>query len=378
MTRQHLTLVPATPTAPERKMTSAAGAVRRALLWARPADADRIFEADELGAVLLGDSERAPIELTLRARSRSARTRVARPVWRLPRRHFEALLSTAAPFDVLPEALIAELGQVGEWVSVVPGGTLFSQGELLEHTFVVAQGRFEVQRRGAPSLGDAGPGSALGLCSALGAECATAKVTSRLGGSALRFPNALIADLAMCEPAFRAELVRLADLRRLCHLLSASPFADLCGPAGRAGIAAMFRRRYLSVGEAVVREGEVVNGLALVEAGRLALWLRAGAGQGERPMALAGPGEALGVLSSLRGKPCAGSLRAIERTEVWLLDHDAFRSALLWNPSLQGLPALLASRGQLVSGAFFGARGIQPSIRPAWLDQQAPSAIRAA
>jgi CRP-like cAMP-binding protein len=140
----------------------------------------------------------------------------------------------------------------------------------------------------------------------------------------------------------------------------------------------MFRRRYLSVGEAVVREGEVVNGLALVEAGRLALWLRAGAGQGERPMALAGPGEALGVLSSLRGKPCAGSLRAIERTEVWLLDHDAFRSALLWNPSLQGLPALLASRGQLVSGAFFGARGILPSIRPAWLDQQAPSAIRAA
>ncbi len=378
MTRQHLTLVPTENAAPTEKIKRAVTAVRRALLWGRPADPERVWEAEELGAVLLGENAGAPIELTRRARARGAKARIARPVWRLPRRHFEALLATSTPFDTLPEALIAELGQVAEWVSVAPGGTLFSEGELLEHTFVVAQGRFEVQRRGVASLGDAGPGSALGLCSALGAECATAKVTSRLGGSVLRLPTALIADLAMCEPGFRAELVRLGDLRRLCHLLAASPFADLCGPVGRAGIAALFRRRYLSIGEPVVREGEVVNGLAVVEAGRLALWMRAGAGRGERPMALAGPGQALGVISSMRGKPCAGSLRAIERTEISLLDHDAFRTLLLWNPSLQGLPALLAARGQLVSGAFFSARGAVRSLQPAWLDLQAPAAIRAA
>ena len=226
MTRQHLTLVPTTPAAPAGRVKRAVTAVRRAMPWARPVDAERIWEADELGVMLLGDNEKAPIELTRRARSRSAGARIARPVWRLPRRHFEALLSTSAPFDALPQALIAELGQVAEWVSVAPGGTLFSEGELLEHAFVVAQGRFDVERRGAATLGEAGPGSALGLCSALGAEGATAKVTSRLGGSALRLPTALIADLAMCELEFRSELVRLAELRRVCHLLAASPLAD--------------------------------------------------------------------------------------------------------------------------------------------------------
>jgi CRP-like cAMP-binding protein len=369
MAHPHLTLVPAV-----KVKHSAVTAVRRAFFQARPVDVERVWEADELGAILLGEDERAPIELTRRARSRSTRSRFAPPVWRQPRRHFEALLSTATPFDTLPASLIAELGQVAQWVSVAPGGSLFAEGDRLEHTFVVAQGRFDVRRREAAELGNAGSGSALGLCSALGAEGATATVTSRLGGSALRLPNALVADLAMSDPDFRAELVRLGDLRRFCHLLSASPFADLCGAAGRAGIAAMFRRRYLSIGEALVREGEVVNGFALVEAGRLALWMRAGAGLGERPMALAGPGQALGVVSSLRGQPCLGSLRAIEPTELSVLDHDALRTLLLWNPSLRGLPALLASRGQLVSGSFFSATGALPAAKPGWLELQAPTA----
>jgi CRP-like cAMP-binding protein len=375
---RHLMLLPAASEVPAEDFQRTGTAVRTARLGSRPADAERIWEPDELGAVLLGEHERAPIELTRRARSRFARSRIARPVWRLPRRHFEALLASASPFDTLSESLIADLGQVAEWVAVGPGGSLFNEGDRLEHTFVVAQGRFDVQRGDAASLGNAGPGSAFGLCSALGAERATATVTSRLGGSALRLPTALVADLAMCQADFRDELVRLGELRRFCHLLSVSPFADLCGSAGRAGIAAMFRRRYLSIGEALVREGEVVNGFVLVEAGRLALWMRAGAGRGERPVALAGPGQTLGIVSALRGKPCAASLRAIERTEVSLLDHDAFRTLLLWNPSLQGLPAMLAARGQLVSGAFFGASGALPAVRPGWLELQSPRAIRAA
>ncbi|HUB06519.1 MAG TPA: cyclic nucleotide-binding domain-containing protein [Myxococcales bacterium] len=345
-------------------VTREISAVRRALVGERPADPERIWEADELGAVLL-DAAAGPAS-SARARVRLPRPRLAPPAWRLHRRRFEALLAETTPFDALSDALRAELAQVASWVPVPAGGTLFRASEPLEHVHVVAQGRFDISRKEI-SLGQAGPGSAFGLSSALGAPGAAATVTTRLGGSALRLPFAVIEDAALCEPAFRSTLVALGEIRRLACFLAGTVFADLCGPAGRSGIAALFTRKRLERGEPLVREGEVRNGFALVESGRLGLWMRAGAGAGERLLGLANPGQALGLVASLRGRPCSGSLRALEPTRLSMLDHDAFRTLLLWNPSLQGLPALLASRGQLAAGSFFGATGALPALRPTWL-----------
>ncbi len=340
-------------------------AVRRALVTERPADAERIWEADELGAVLL-DGAAAPSPSAGRARLRPPRTRLAPPAWRLHRRRFDAILAESSPFEALSPALRGELAQVAAWISVPAGGALFRAGDPLEHVHVVAQGRFDVARDGM-DMGRAGPGSAFGLLGALGGQGAAATVTSPLGGSALRLPLAVVADAALCEPSFRTELLALGEIRRLACFLAGTAFADLCGAAGRAGVAGLFQRRRLLAGEALVREGEVQNGFALVESGRLGLWMRAGAGAGERLLGVAAPGQALGSLASLRGRPCPASLRALEPTELSVLDHDAFRTLLLWNPSLRGLPALLASRGQLAAGSFFGASGALPAAQPAWL-----------
>ncbi|MHB8420849.1 MAG: cyclic nucleotide-binding domain-containing protein [Myxococcales bacterium] len=365
--------------------TRAVTAVRRAILSQSsafglrdegPVDPERIWEADELGAVLLEGAE-ATCSDGARARARGGKARIAPPAWRLHRRRFEALLGETAPFDTLSPALLGELAQLASWISVPAGQALLREGEPIEHVYAVTQGRFDVAR-GGMSLGRSGPGSAFGLLSALGAAGATATVTAPLGASVMRLPLAVIADAALAEPAFRSGLLTLGELRRLCCFLAGTVFTDLCGPAGRAGIAGLFTRRQLARGEPLVREGEVQNGLALVETGRLGLWMRAGAGGGERLLGLATPGQALGTVASLRSRPCAGTLRALEPTELSLLDHDAFRTLLLWNPSLQGLPALLASRGQLAAGAFFGVTGALPAARPSWLDLARPALVRVA
>ena len=363
---------------PAASVRRAITAVRRALLPPERADADRIFEVDELGVLCLDERpspKPALSGLSRRARSRLARPRAAPPAWRLHRRRFEALLAATAPFDVLSAEAITDLAALAVWVAVPAGGRLFTSGERLEDAFVVAQGRFDLSRgvrqadafngTGAVSLGVARPGSALGLAAAAGGLGALATATTPLGGSALRIPLAPLVDVALCEPSFLARLVELADLRRRAHLLAASAFAELCGAEGRAGMASLFQRRWLAAGEPLALPGQVLNALALVESGRLALGLRAGAGL-ERQVAVAGPGQAIGSLAALRSRPCQGLLRAVEPTEVSVLDHEGFRALLAWNPSLVGLPALLAARGELVAGSFFALTDGAAVGRAAW------------
>ncbi|MHB1846914.1 MAG: cyclic nucleotide-binding domain-containing protein [Deltaproteobacteria bacterium] len=366
--------MPNTPSllVPAALVRRAITATRRALVPAGegPLGPGRIFDADEIGAILLGDGG-VPAELPgvpRRARLRAGEARLAPPAWRLHRRRFAHLLQDAAPFDALSPALRDELSQLARWRAVAPGSRLFAQGEPLDRAYVVAQGRIDLSAGG--TLGIARPGSALGLVSALGAKAAQATAISPTGASLLEIPFALIAEAALCEPAFRERLLALGGVRQRARLLAGSAFAEVVGPEGRASIAALFEPRTLRRGEPLVQAGEVQNGMVLVEEGRLAVTARAGAGS-ERPIALAGPGELLGTVAALRGRPCAGGLRALEDSRVSLVDRAAFDLLIDWSPSLAGLPAILAARGELLLGSFFALRG-EAIAPPAWLAPATP------
>ncbi len=354
-------LVPAS--SPRRAVT----ATRRAFVSpaAETLDPEQVYDADEVGAVLVEDGRAIALDAgPRRARLRGATVRAAPPAWRLHRRRFSGLLADAAPFDALSDRLRDEIAQLARWRSIAPGGRLFSEGQKLDRAFVVAQGRVDLWAAG--TLGVARPGSALGIVSALGGSGAAANAVSPTGASLLEIPFALLAEAALCEPSFRDRLLRLGRLRERSRLLSASGFAELLGPESRSALAALFEPRLLGRGEPVLLPGEVQNGIVVVEEGSVGLVLRAGAGPA-RPVAVAGPGEALGTIAALRGRPCSAGLRALEESRVSLLDRAAFDLLVDWSPSLAGLPAVLAARGELIAGSFFAMRGSAPAV-PAWLD----------
>ena len=89
----------------------------------------------------------------------------------------------------------------------------------------------------------------------------------------------------------------------------------------------------------------------------------------ERVQRSFGRGQGLGCVAALQGRTALGAVRAVEVTEVSLLDAEGFLGLEELHPSIAGLPALLHARGELMAGSFFAVEGARSAGEVGWRER---------
>jgi ferredoxin-NADP reductase/CRP-like cAMP-binding protein len=247
-----------------------------------------------------------------------------------------SLLSSAKPFDRLPEATRFRLAGHATDRLATPGEIIVREGDIGDDFYLVAAGALHV-------LGRAFDGSEL--------------VLDRIGSGACFGEQALLAE----HPVPRSASVRAVTRSRLLVLprkaLKEAGEADAAliaalrktGEGQKAELNTRFRERILSTlgiagdysiehyseGDFVFREGDPGEKIYLVTAGR-ALVLR-GSGEEERVISELLPGQFFGELAILNNAPRVASVKAGDALEVVALDGLWFRLLLERNPRLGSL-----------------------------------------
>jgi CRP-like cAMP-binding protein len=118
----------------------------------------------------------------------------------------------------------------------------------------------------------------------------------------------------------------ITELRNTALFADAEP-AQLTPLAGRA-----FPRRF-AAGQVVFTEGEPSDHLYVVRSGRVRILVQSVHGE-EMTLALLGPGDSMGELSMIDGRPRSASAEALSATELITLPVADVRAALRADPAL--------------------------------------------
>lgn len=139
------------------------------------------------------------------------------------------------------------------------------------------------------------------------------------------------------------------------------PFlAGLSGEQAHALAAASQQLSY-SQGQTVLFQGTTVDGLYVVAAGKVGVWLKTDRTKPARLAAELGPGEVFGETSILEMTTAGATIKATaDDTLLFLLPQEGFRSVLAQNDELRGrAQALITARkkknSELVSSALVAA-----------------------
>ncbi len=122
----------------------------------------------------------------------------------------------------------------------------------------------------------------------------------------------------------------MADAREL--LRKAPLFAGLQSDA-LDGLAARLRRRTFKRGTMIFHKDQAGDALYLIETGRVRIFLPAESGK-ELTVNLHGPGDVLGELSLLDGRPRSASAETLDDTSAFTLTRDEFTTYVTANPQL--------------------------------------------
>lgn len=118
----------------------------------------------------------------------------------------------------------------------------------------------------------------------------------------------------------------VADLRRTALFCDVD--RGLLEPLASRAVLRRFAR-----GQVVFTEGEPSDHLYVVRDGRLRVLVRSGRGD-EMTLSVLGPGDALGELSMIDGRPRSASVEALEAAQLLTLPAAAVRAALRADPAL--------------------------------------------
>ena len=99
-----------------------------------------------------------------------------------------------------------------------------------------------------------------------------------------------------------------------------------------ARLAPRLEQKSLAAGEILFRLGDPGNTLYIIDHGRLEVFLEI---SGNRlTLNEMGPGQSVGEMAVIDGKPRSANVIALEETSVWCLDHQSFTDALLQQPPM--------------------------------------------
>ena len=115
--------------------------------------------------------------------------------------------------------------------------------------------------------------------------------------------------------------------------LTRSGLFEAATPQERAAVVALAGPRRLPRGQVLFTEGDDSDALYVVQRGRVAVLLTSPRGD-ELVLAVLGPGDALGELSVLDGRPRSATARALEDSELVAVPSRALRALLASSPGL--------------------------------------------
>lgn len=116
------------------------------------------------------------------------------------------------------------------------------------------------------------------------------------------------------------------------EMLRRVPIFDELADEVLARLAPRLEQRSLAAGEILFRLGEPGDTLYIIDHGRVEVFLEI---TGNRlTLNEMGPGQAVGEMSVIDGKPRSANVIAVEETLAWCLDHQSFMDALQQQPPM--------------------------------------------
>jgi len=227
---------------------------------------------------------------------------------------------------------------------VAQGTTLLRSGETGNALYLIVQGFVSLATAEGRSLATLGPGSVVGEMALFRGAPSDVTVTALSALETLELSDGRVREILFRHPALalrlRAKLgglpVQMNDylLRRM---EGAAGFAGLPAQALHA-ISAKMDLHELRVNEPIQRMGKLPSGLFLLESGEIMLEAGKGTAAAHRGAPWARrvlPGDLMGVLSLLTGKPSTTNGTAVQDCLVWLLPVQEFHTLAGQFPALR-------------------------------------------
>jgi CRP-like cAMP-binding protein len=112
-----------------------------------------------------------------------------------------------------------------------------------------------------------------------------------------------------------------------------TPFLSALDDPARRALIGLGRQRHFDAGSPVFLEGDVGANVMVIRSGHVKVYATSADGH-ERLLAIAGPGDALGELSAIDGKPRSASGTALNPVDVYVVAADDFRAYLANTPGV--------------------------------------------
>jgi CRP-like cAMP-binding protein len=232
-------------------------------------------------------------------------------------------------------------------VELEKGEVLFRQGDAGDALYVVAAGEVAVIADGPPrtELTRLGESSFFGEIALVTEETRTATVEATRPTELLVFSRDAVEELCAAEPALLSVILSAVRERLVSRLTATSPlFAPFVGDERRA-LVERFRCRDAPAGSVLIGQGLRADGLYVLLSGRADV-LRYDQNGAERTVSSIKPGDFVGEMSLLTGKPAVATVRATTRALVLHLPTAAFREVIMTHPQVLALVGELAADRQ--------------------------------
>jgi len=220
--------------------------------------------------------------------------------------------------------------------TLLPGQTLFTEGETGSSIFFVAGGELVVSAKGDAGgpvlLGTLGPGDVAGEISFLSDVPRTATVAARKRAELLELDRNALSPLVKKHRHIADALSRLFAERVLDGVLARSRLFGVLPRTDRDALARRLKPVAAKPGEVLVREGAADAGLFLVKRGAVRVTIR----RGTRDVALAllTPHEFFGDVATVRRRPRGASVTAVTDAELLWLSGPDLLALLAQRPGL--------------------------------------------
>lgn len=212
------------------------------------------------------------------------------------------------------------------------GQALFEEGDAGESLYFVTRGLLEVLAGGS-KLGLISPGQCLGEISFLTKEPRTATVRALEPSELLELSSTSMRSAVAHHPRLQSVLFELYRDRALVNVLSISPLFKVLPSKDRARLAPRFKLVELAAGQEAFREGESGGALYLIKDGLVEV--RATLHGESHRLAMLSKHQFFGEVSFLTGVPRTASVRAVEPTELLVIEEPELRELLRHHPVLK-------------------------------------------
>lgn len=247
----------------------------------------------------------------------------------------------------LPHRAFAELMGAAAVRTADPGEILVREGEIGEAIYIVISGKVRVHTGAGARLvvlAELGPGAFFGEIAMLSGQVRRATVTAAAPTEVFVIAKDVLDNLRLRYPMVDGTLTRFYETRLVARFLAVSPLFHSLPVEEREALANRFHAMRLARGERLFSAGERPDGLYLICEGRISIEIQ------DRPLAVLGEGDLLGVVAALKRRPLGADAVASTDCMVQILDDDNVEQILIRRPDVHQVLTEMASRREKVLG----------------------------